>query len=47
MAYNITNSGRRSHDRMVLGFTTTSAYHHKRCVSTPFMERCTRYNIMW
>jgi hypothetical protein len=30
MAYNIANSGRRVHDRMVLGFTPTCAFHHKR-----------------
>ena len=30
MAYNITDSGCRGHGLMVLGFTTTSAYHHKR-----------------
>jgi hypothetical protein len=29
MVYNIANSGRRDHDRMVLGLTATSAYHHK------------------
>jgi len=36
---------------MVVGFTTTcaiGAYHHKKLwVRTPFMVRCTRYNIMW
>jgi hypothetical protein len=31
MIYNIANSGRRGHDHTVLGFTTTSAYHHKSC----------------
>jgi len=39
------------HDRMVVGFTTTcaiSAYYHLNLwVHTPFMARCTRYNIMW
>jgi len=43
--------GHLSHDRMVVGFTTTYAY---RCLSPEmlwvrisFMARCTRYNIMW
>jgi hypothetical protein len=37
----VTDGGRRSRDRMVVGFTTTcaiSAYHHKSC---EFMSRCT------
>jgi len=43
--------GLRGRDRMVVGFTSTYA---NQCLSpltlwvrTPFMARCTRYNIMW
>jgi len=38
--------GRRSRDRMVVGFITTYAiiaYDHL----IPFVTRCTRYSIMW
>ena len=38
---------RHGRDRVVVGFTTTcptSPYHHWSC---DFVERCTRYNIMW
>jgi hypothetical protein len=34
MVFNATNGGRRSRDRMVVGFMTAyaiSAYHHQRC----------------
>jgi len=40
----------RGHDRMVVlvGILTTCAYHHSTLwVRTPFMARCTRYNILW
>jgi len=50
-AFLLNSQGRRGHDHMVVGFTTScaiSAYHHWSCeFGTPFMARCTQYNIMW
>ena len=43
-------SGRRGHNRMVVGYITThaiSAYHHWHCNQDHDQERCTRYNITW
>jgi len=45
---------RHDRDRMVVGFTTTFVYLCNQCRSplklwdqSPFMGRCTWYNIMW
>ena len=44
----IQKKGRRGHDRMVVGFTTTCAIRaYAVGGSNPLMERCTWYNIMW
>ena len=41
----IKKGGRRGHDRMVDGFTTTYAISDSVVSSNPFMARCIRYNI--
>ena len=52
--WSFTMRGRCGRHRMVVGFTTTTMYlcnqylsPLKLWVGTPFIARCTRYNIMW
>jgi hypothetical protein len=49
LSVGVTTRGRRDHDRMIVGFTTTcaiSAITTKVVSSNSAYARCTRYNIM-